>query len=139
MINLKIRNFNSDAISSLLFCSLWSAVILSLVSVFSLGIVSLSALDAMLALFLMFFFVFFMIYLFVALPVQIKLNQRPKKFDLSKLAIYGLFAGLVIIVYMRFFGDYENPLVISDFYLVWAFATVPFWILDSILAQEKDR
>ncbi|AYV70863.1 hypothetical protein C2H98_04360 [Niallia circulans] len=56
---------------------------------------------------LIFSFIFFCFYLVIASPLQILLNQRPKKFSILYLAIYNVFSGVVTWIVAMFF-DMED-------------------------------
>ncbi|MBZ5752243.1 UPF0715 family protein [Metabacillus sp. DBTR6] len=78
----------------------------------------------------------FFIYLVIGLPIQFKLNQKPKKFNIIYLIIYGFWSAIVTAIFTKFYG-YENPFASSTFYIMTTSSTVIFWIFDSIFLQSK--
>lgn len=121
---------DSDLIGKSFICSLLSALTLSLVysfissefSFLMLGIVS---------------FIFFLFYLFIATPLQIKLNQKPKSFSLVYLFTYSVASAVVTALYMLY--GQANPFTSAAFYILVGTSTVIFWVYDSVLLQKKEE
>ncbi|WP_396954460.1 UPF0715 family protein [Niallia sp.] len=85
---------------------------------------------------LIFTCIFFCFYLVIASPLQILLNQKPKKFSILYLAIYCVFSGVVTGIVAIFFGI-KNPFHFSAFYILFIMCTFIFWIVDSVLLQKR--
>ncbi|NRG33375.1 UPF0715 family protein [Niallia circulans] len=85
---------------------------------------------------LIFSFIFFCFYLIIASPLQILLNQRPRKFSIIYLAIYNIFSEVVTWIVAMFF-DMKDPFHSSIFYFLFILCASLFWIVDSLLLQKK--
>lgn len=121
---------DSDLIGRSFICSLLSAITLSLVSLF----ISTDFSFFMLAIFS---FIFFLFYLFIATPLQIKLNQKPKSFSILYLFTYCLASAVVTALFMLY--GQANPFTSVEFYIHVGMSAVIFWIFDSVLLQKKEE
>lgn len=129
---LKNINFDQDIIFRSLLCSLGSAITLSIFTL--LFLVDLSYFSFLgVAIYSL---IYFFIYLIIASPIQFKLNQKPKKFNIIYLIIYGLGSAIVTAIIAKFFG-YENLFISSTFYTITILSALTFWLFDSVFLQSK--
>ncbi|MDE5053981.1 UPF0715 family protein [Niallia taxi] len=121
---------DSDLIGRSFICSLLSAIMLSLVSLFISTEFSFFMLT-------IFSFIFFLFYLFIATPLQIKLNQKPKSFSIVYLFTYILASAVVTALFMLY--GQANPFTSVEFYIHVGMSAVIFWVFDSVLLQKKEE
>lgn len=126
---MKLKKIDVDMIACSLLTSLISAICISTIYLISSSYFSLMGI-------LIFSFIFFCFYLVIASPLQILLNQRPKKFSILYLTIYTVFSGVVTWIVAIFFGM-EDPFHSSIFYFLFILCASLFWIVDSLLLQKK--
>lgn len=126
---MQLKKIDIDMIARSLLTSLISAICVSTIYLISSSYFSLLGI-------LIFSFIFFCFYLVIASPLQIFLNQRPKKFSILYLAIYNIFSGVVTWIVAMFF-DMKDPFYSSIFYFLFILCASLFWIVDSLLLQKK--
>ncbi|MFD2627308.1 UPF0715 family protein [Oceanobacillus kapialis] len=77
--------------------------------------------------------IYFLCYLFFAVPVQLWLRRRPKRFSVKHLLTYFSAAFFVIVI---LFLMHDNPDFASAF-LLSSYHAFVFWLLDSIILKDK--
>ncbi|WP_408634670.1 UPF0715 family protein [Oceanobacillus manasiensis] len=77
--------------------------------------------------------IYFFCFLVFAVPVQVWLRKRPKRFSINHLLIYFSAAFLVTAI---LFLIHDNPDFASAF-LLSSFHAFVFWLLDSLILQYK--
>ncbi|UQZ73243.1 hypothetical protein C2I17_00950 [Niallia circulans] len=107
---MQLKKIDIDMIAHSLLTSLITAICICTIYLINSSYFSLLGI-------LIFSFIFFCFYLVIASPLQILLNQRPKKFSILYLAIYNVFSGVVTWIVAMFF-DMEDPFHSSIFYFV---------------------
>lgn len=127
---MRKKSLNSDIIFRSLLCSIGSAITLSILS--SLLFIDFSFLGI-----LFYFLIFFFIYLIIASPIQFKLNQKPKRFNIIYLIIYGVGSALVTITIANLY-EYEDPFLSLTIYVIIISSSIIFWIFDSVLLQDEN-
>ena len=93
---MQLKKIDIDMIAHSLLTSLITAICISTIYLINSSYFSLLGI-------LLFSFIFFCFYLVIASPLQILLNQRPKKFSILYLAIYNVFSGVVTWIVAMFF------------------------------------
>ncbi len=126
---MQLKNIDIDIITRSLLTSLISAIIVSMIQLFGSPYLSFLGM-------LIFTTIFFCFYLVIASPLQIFLNQKPKKFNILYLAIYCVFSGVITGIVAIFF-DIKNPFHSSAFYILFIMCAFIFWIIDSVLLQKR--
>ncbi|ASK63894.1 hypothetical protein CFK37_17880 [Virgibacillus phasianinus] len=126
----KIR-VNSHILSRSFLCAFCSAVALS--TIFLIATSSFHYIG--ITVFAFYFFIFYVIF---AIPIQLKLIQKPKKFNIIYLMIYMLGAFVASAIAIRVVGG-ENPFVIGNFYIIVILAAIVYWMLDSVFLQTNKR
>ena len=121
---------DSDLIGRSFICSLISAITLSLVFIL-LRSTYFSLMELIIFSLIIFFF-----YLFIATPLQIRLNQKPKSFNIQYLLIYMIGSAITVGVLLTI--GQQNPFYSLQFYLLVLFSAIIFWIYDSILLQRRE-
>jgi len=121
---------DSDLIGRSFICSLISAITLSLVFIL-LRSTYFSFMEL-----IIFSLIIFFLYLFIATPLQIKLNQKPKSFSIKYLLIYMIGSAITVGI-MQIIGQ-ENPFNSIQFYLLVLSSAIIFWIYDSVLLQRRE-
>ncbi|MGG3944113.1 UPF0715 family protein [Peribacillus psychrosaccharolyticus] len=77
-------------------------------------------------------------YLLFAVPLQIKLNKRPRKFNVFYLLIYTVFSFAAILFTEILFEVEPTYLVKSPIYYGLSFAAAAiYWFWDSVFLQKK--
>ncbi|MCJ7842818.1 UPF0715 family protein [Lederbergia sp. NSJ-179] len=79
--------------------------------------------------------IYFPVYLLFIVPIQVLLNQNPRKFHLLYLLSYicgSLFASAIVIMI-----NGENPFTIMIYYVISLLAAIVIWIFDSLILQES--
>lgn len=125
---MKLKSVDIDMIARSLLTSLISAIFVSMLQLIGSPYFSFFGI-------LIFTCIFFCFYLVIASPLQIFLNQRPKKFSILYLAIYTVFSGVITGIVAMIFGI-KNPFHSSEFYFLFIMCAFLFWIVDSILLQK---
>lgn len=120
-------SLNSEIISRSVLCSAASAIILSLLVLLGQSYFSFLLL-------IVYFLLFLFAYLIIASPIQVKLNQQPKKFSIKYLVIY-LIASALINAIIKIVGS-GNPFTSSSYYFIFISSSLIFWIVDSFLLQD---
>ena len=126
---MPLKNIDIYIITRSLLTSLISAIFVSMIQLFGSPYFSFLGM-------LIFTTIFFCFYLVIASPLQIILNQKPKKFSILYLAIYTVFSGVVTGIVAIFFGI-KNPLHSSAFYNLFIMCAFLFWLVDSVLLQKR--
>jgi len=126
---MPLKNVDIDMIARSLLTSLISAIFVSMLQLIGSPYFSFLGI-------LIFTCIFFCFYLVIASPLQILLNQKPKKFSILYLAIYNVFSGVVTGIVAIFFCV-KNPFHSSAFYILFIMCAFLFWIVDSVLLQKK--
>lgn len=121
---------DSDLIGRSFICSLLSAITLSLVFIL-LRSTYFSFMELIIFSLIIFFF-----YLFIATPLQIKLNQKPKSFSIKYLLIYLIGSAITNAVLLM--TMHQNPFNFPEFYLMVLAGAIIFWIYDSVLLQQQE-
>ncbi len=121
---------DSDLIGRSFICSLLSAITLSLVFIL-LRSTYFSFMELIIFSLIIFFF-----YLFIATPLQIKLNQKPKSFSIKYLLIYLIGSAITNAVLLM--TMHQNPFNFLEFYLMVFAGAIIFWIYDSVLLQQQE-
>lgn len=121
---------DSDLIGRSFICSLLSAITLSLVFIL-LRSTYFSFMELIIFSLIIFFF-----YLFIATPLQIKLNQKPKSFSIKYLLNYLIGSAITNAVLLM--TMHQNPFNFLEFYLMVLAGAIIFWIYDSVLLQQQE-
>ncbi len=121
---------DSDLIGRSFICSLISAITLSLVFIL-LRSTYFSFMELIIFSLMIFFF-----YLFIATPLQIRLNQKPKSFSMKYLLIYMIGSAITVGVLLTI--GHQNPFQSLQFYLLVLSSAIIFWIYDSVLLQRRE-
>ncbi|WP_404452124.1 UPF0715 family protein [Virgibacillus necropolis] len=124
----KIRVDSSMVFRSLL-CSIFSALTLSIITTVFL-------IDFHYIAIIVFAFYYSIFYVLFATPIQLKLNQNPKKYNIIYNVFYvsGAFIATAIATIVM---SGENPFIILNFYIISILAAIVFWIFDSIFLQNN--
>lgn len=111
-------------------CSFFSAIVLSMITIIATGTINFHFIA-----FIVFSFYFFIFYVLFAIPIQLKINQTPNKYKISYLFMY-LFGAFVASALAIVIVVGENPLITIGYYLIAIFASVVYWLFDSMLLQK---
>lgn len=79
--------------------------------------------------------IYFPVYLIFIVPIQILLNQKPRRFHHLYLLIYicgSLFASAIVLMV-----NGGNPFIIVNYYVISLLAAIVIWIFDSLILQES--
>lgn len=117
-----------NIISRSFLCSIFSAMILSLITIIATENFHFIA-------FIVFGFYYFIFYVLFAIPIQLKLNQTPKKYNIIYLLIY-LFGALVASALAIIVMVGGNPFITIGYYFTAIFGSVVFWFFDSMFLQK---
>lgn len=77
-------------------------------------------------------------YLLFALPLQIMLNKRPKKFSLVYLLFYIFLSFIAVLLYCMVLGTKPKELILTNFYYgASVVGALFYWFWDSVFLQKK--
>ncbi len=78
-------------------------------------------------------------YLIIAVPLQLLVNKRPKKFNVFYLIIYCVVAIIFLYVSYKIEGGISTPIFRPDRMVIWATgAGIIYWIWDSVVMQKDE-
>ncbi|MDQ0272809.1 UPF0715 family protein [Cytobacillus purgationiresistens] len=80
-------------------------------------------------------------FLIFAVPIQVILNKKPKKFNFLYLIVYLFFALIGIIILYLFYNDSFNVEILREayYYKLIISAAVIFWLWDSVFLQKENH
>jgi len=130
ILNEKVR-VNRNMVLRSFLCSIYSAMTLSMIT-----IIATMSINFHFIAFIVFGFCYFIFYVLFAIPIQLKLNWTPKKYNITYLLVY-LFGSIVASALAIVIVIGGNPFITIGYYFIVIFASVVFWFFDSLILQKN--